>query len=152
VEKKENVAGALFFDMENNVDDWAENTVIYGHNMRNGSMFHDLRYYAGKDFFEAHKYVNLVTLYDDTWWEIFAFLKTGTDFYYIQANFPQKQLFQAFIDEIKLKATYDTGIEVTADDKLLTLSTCSNQTDDSRYVVFAKLLPGKPDVLPAQTL
>lgn len=137
ISKKENVAGSIFMDADNSVDDFSQNTIVYGHNMKDQSMFHNVRYYiTDENFYSLHKYITFKTLYEDTKWEIFSFYSTGTDFDYIQTNFSSDE----FLQEIKNKSIYETGVYITPQDKILTLSTCKNDAADSRYVIHAKLI------------
>lgn len=131
-------AGSLFMDYECDVYDLSRNTVIYGHNMRNGSMFHNLRYFQDPDYWREHPFISLTTIYEETEWEIFAAYKTSTDFYYIQVIFPDDASFAALLSEMKQKSAYDTGVEVGADDRILTLSTCASSASDLRWVINAK--------------
>jgi sortase B len=139
--KDENVAGSAFMDYENRPDVKGYNTVIYAHNMRNGSMFHNLRYYADKAYYETHDLITLETLYDTTVWEIFSFYVSKVDFNYIQIDFTdQEDFYTRLLKVVKEKSEYDTGVEVQPGDKMLTLSTCTNRIEDTRYVIHARLL------------
>lgn len=131
-------AGTFFMDYENNTYDLDRNTVIYGHNMRNGSMFHDLRYYTDRAYYDEHRYILLMTPYEETIWEVFAFYETSTDFYYIQVIFPDDDAFMTLLSGIKEKSLYDTGVDVTTDDSILSLSTCADSSRDTRYALHAK--------------
>jgi sortase B len=132
-----NEAGSIFMDYENSVYPLSRNTVIYGHNMRNGSMFHNIRYYADYDFFISHKYVDFASAYESGRWEIFSFYDTTIDFNYINSDFTDEE-FQNFIDEIKARSAHYSDVKVTTEDKILTLSTCTNASEDTRFVIHAK--------------
>jgi sortase B len=134
-----NEAGSIFMDCDNSVYPLSKNTIIYGHNMRNGSMFHNVRYYSDYDFFISHKYIDFAGLYENGRWEIFSFYSTTTDFNYIRADFTDEE-FQTFIDEIKARSAHYSDVKVTTDDKILTLSTCTNAAEDTRFVIHAKLI------------
>ena len=79
------------------------------------------------------------TLYEDSVWEVFAFMKTTTDFYYIQVEFEDREEFYDMAREIKERSLYDTGIEIAPEDRILILSTCTNQAQNIRYVLAARL-------------
>jgi sortase B len=106
--------------------------------MRDGSMFHDLRYYTDKQYYEAHQKISLQTLYENTLWEIFSFYDTDVDFIYNKTSFANPVEFSALLAQMKSKSIYDTGVDVTVDDQVLTLSTCTNTSENMRYVVHAK--------------
>lgn len=139
IENKPNQAGWIYMDYENDILGEDKNTVIYGHNMRQDYMFHSLRYYRDEAYFKDHRYIYLNTLYDETKWEIFSAYITTTDFYYIQVSFVEDE-FENLIAEMKNKSFYNTGVEISKDDRILTLSTCTGRADDERYVINAKLV------------
>lgn len=135
-----NRAGTIFMDYESNPAQLSRNTVIYGHNMRNGTMFHNLRYYKEEQFFNDHKYIRLTTLHEETVWEVFAFYIASVDFNYIQVNFPSDEHFAALLNEMKSRSVHKSGLEVGTEDHILTLSTCRYAEGDLRFVVNAKLI------------
>ena len=123
----------------------SDNLIIYGHNMKDGSMFADLAKYRSKDFWQAHKTVWFDTALGSCAYEIFAVIHTTVQadtadafpFYrFVDAAAPED--FAAYVSACKARALYDTGISAQYGDKLLTLSTCDNITDNGRWLVIAK--------------
>ena len=123
----------------------SDNLIVYGHNMKDGAMFADLAKYRSKDFWQAHKTVWFDTELDSSAYEIFAVIHTTVQadaadafpFYrFVDAAAPED--FTAYVSACKARALYDTGISAEYGDKLLTLSTCDNITDDGRLLVIAK--------------
>lgn len=123
----------------------SDNLIIYGHNMKDGSMFADLAKYRSKDFRQAHKIVRFDTALGSSAYEIFAVIHTTVQadaadafpFYrFVDAAAPEE--FADYVSACKARALYDTGIFAEYGDKLLTLSTCDNITDDGRLLVIAK--------------
>jgi len=143
-----NSAGTIYMDYENDPENLGYNTILYGHNMRNGSMFHNLRHYMQKDYFEAHPVIEFKTVYEDVKWQVFAFLHTDTSFYYIQTIFQNDDEFYKLASEIKARSRYDTGVEITPQDKILLLSTCASEGGNNRYVLAAKLITEEAPHLP----
>ena len=139
INKTPNQAGWVFLDFENNIARQDRNTIIYGHNMREDIRFHSLRRFLCEEFFNDNRYVILNTLYDDYIWEIFAFYITDTDFRYLQVIFPTQADFYGLATEMKARSMHDSEIIVTADDRILTLSTCVG-ADNLRYVLNARLI------------
>ena len=165
--------GSFFADYECNFDsreDLSKNTVIYGHNVhfddnKDGERFSQLFYFTDIDFAENHPYVYFSINGDsdtveneeekaenDMVWQIFSVFYTTTDFDYIKINKDYKnpeegeitdaQLMN-IITEAKQRSEYVYDVDVTGEDKILTLSTCSYKYDkrnDVRFVVMAKLL------------
>ena len=123
----------------------SDNLIIYGHNMKDGSMFADLAKYRSKDFRQAHKIVRFDTALGSSAYEIFAVIHTTVQadsadafpFYrFVNAAAPED--FAAYVSACKARALYDTGISAQYGDKLLTLSTCDNITDNGRWLVIGK--------------
>jgi len=132
--KKNNKAGAVFIDQINSRDFSDDNTIIYGHNMKNGSRFHDLRYFVEKDYFNEKPYAYIylpdgsINVYD-----IFssAIIPATDDLYRKGVD------YQAFVEEIINVSSMTREVSKEAS-PIIMLSTCLNGTDD-RYVVFARL-------------
>lgn len=135
-------AGSIFKDYRNTNEFLDKNTIIYGHNMKDGSMFADLRKYLDKDFFKAHptfSYESGLTNYKV---EIFSVYETTTDFYYIEADFPGKQDFDDYLEKVKQQSIYKSNIKVNSKDRIITLSTCDTEKDyeKGRMVIQGKLV------------
>lgn len=122
----------------------SDNLIIYGHNMKDGSMFADLAKYRSKDFRQAHKTVWFDTELGSSAYEIFAVIHTTVQadaadafpfYWFVDAASPEE--FADYVSACKAQALYDTGISAQYGDKLLTLSTCDNITDDGRLLVIA---------------
>jgi len=138
---RHNLNGSLFMDFRNNPDFMDRNTIIYGHNNRDGTIFHNLRYYVGANrlaFFEAHPHIIIVTDSEVLIYEIFSTFSTRIDFNYIQVDFDDDE-FEAFVQELNTRRVFDTGILATVDDSLLILSSCTNVHRDERIVVASRL-------------
>lgn len=126
----------------------SDNVTVYGHNMRNGTMFADLHKFEKKSFWEDHRYVNFNTLNEYRTYEIFAVFKTTADLtkgfsYHIYDTFATEKAFNEFVSTCKnlsRRDFYDTGITPTFGDKLLTLSTCDKSISDGRLVVVCRLV------------
>ncbi|MDR1541492.1 MAG: class B sortase [Clostridiales bacterium] len=138
--KNDNVAGWVFMDYENDVSKDDLNTIIYGHNMKNDIMFHSLRNYQSQSFYNNHKYITFNTIYENATWEIFSFYRTDIYFRYIQVLFPSVEDFFSLATEMKARSAYDTGVELRPGDRVLTLSTCTNESEETRFVVNARLM------------
>lgn len=134
--------GSLFLDYRNDLESEDErNLIVYGHRVRDGSMFEHLTKYFDEDFYNSHRTFSFDTLYEEYEAEVFAVYKTMIDFNYIETDFSSKEEFEQMLSEIKERSIYEVDIDVSADDLILTLSTCeySLHPDDSRLVVHAKL-------------
>ena len=135
--------GCLYIQETCSVFPQSDNMTIYGHNMRDGSMFGCLKNYRKKSFWESHPVIRLTTLTEEAEYEIFAVFATtssvGKGFkyhYFIDAETVQDA--QSFIDTCKELSIYDTGITPTPGDKFITLSTCEDTLVNGRLVVVAR--------------
>lgn len=125
----------------------SDNLVIYGHNMKNGTMFSDLEKYANESFYKEHGYIRFDTLRDYGTYEIFAVFRTVAYSedgfkYYGFVNFDDAEDFNGYVEKCKELSLYDTGVSAVYGDKLLTLSTCEYTRTNGRFVVVAKLVNG----------
>jgi sortase B len=148
IRKNASNAGWIFMDYENDVERDDPNTVIYGHNMRQDIMFHSLRYYQSWDYFNNHRYIEFNTIYENHVWEVFSFYRTDTDFPYIQVIFPSDEDFFSLATQMKALSMYDTGVDIKPGDRILTLSTCTNEDEDTRFALSARRL--SPDEIPPE--
>lgn len=128
---------------ENCAIDLSDNTVIYGHHMKNGTMFSDLCKFESKDFYSKHKTIQFDTLGGYGEYEIVAVFKTAAYSeqgfkYYHFVDAHSKTEFDEFISACKELALYDTGVTAKYGDKLITLSTCEYSQQNGRLVVVAK--------------
>lgn len=145
--------GTLFVDYRNNVSKLDTNTIIYGHNMRDGSQLGTLSLYNDIDNYKDFPTITFDTLYKNTEWKIFAaFISNGDkdqdngyEFPYLTTNFPSDEKFLEFIDEVKSRSYYtNEAVDIVPGDKILTISTCDTVFEDARFVVMARLVrPGE---------
>lgn len=123
----------------------SDNLIIYGHNMKDYSMFGSLMYYVSEDFYKQHKTISFDTIYEKQTYEIVAAIKTelvpeGSDGfkYYEYTSSGDEASFNEYVEFIRENKLYDTGAELSPGDKILTLSTCAYHAEDGRFIVVAK--------------
>lgn len=143
--KEKATCGTIYVREACNVNQPSDNVTVYGHNMRNGTMFADLHKYEKKSFWENHRYVNFDTLHEYRTYEIFAIFKTTADLtkgfsYHVYDTFATEKAFNEYVSTCKNLSLYDTGIEPVYGEKLLTLSTCDKSISDGRLVVVCRLV------------
>lgn len=132
----DNTVGAIFVNYMNNSDFNDKNTIIYGHRMKDNSMFHDLEKYQDESFWKDHQYFYIYTPDGrEITYHIYSagIVKDTSDTYLTE--FADQAAFESFLESTKISAAYDTGVDVTADDMVVTLSTCTAASDDNRMVV-----------------
>lgn len=138
--RKENPSGTLFIDYRNLSDFRDPNTMIYGHHMRDGSMFHSLTEYDTEGYFDAHPF--MVVISHDTIWlvEVFAgYITDSSDHCYDIAISGEKDM-QRFTDAAIQKSYFDARLTIDVQkDHLVTLSTCAYNFDNARCVVIGRL-------------
>ncbi len=122
--------------------DVSDNTIIYGHNMRNGTMFSALEKYLSEDFFKNNRYIRFDTMNDYGTYEILSVFKVeavmGEFDYYNFINASTQAEYDDFIATCKSYSLYDTGVTAQYGEKLITLSTCEYSSENGRLVVVAK--------------
>lgn len=120
-----------------------DNLIIYGHHIKGGRMFGALMDYTKKAFYESHKVIRFDTLEELSEYEVIAVFKTTAydDIgfkYYLFTNADKEADFNAYVEECKALALYDTGVTAVYGDKLISLSTCEYSSPNGRLVVVAK--------------
>lgn len=145
---EEDSHGQIFMDESNSPDLSDDNTILYGHNITSDkSMFNVLTNFRNSAFVAEHPIIALNTLHQKYQYAVTAVYivstlpEHGAVFDYINyLKFSTKTAKEAYISEIERRSLIDTGVEMTADDKLLTLSTCTYEFSDARLVVVARQL------------
>ena len=115
--------------------------VIYGHHMKNGTMFSDLCNYADADFCKEHPIINFDTLSGFGEYQVVAVFKFDTnheDFRYNEYTQMNEEQFKEFMSQVHARQCYDTGVDAEYGDQLITLSTCEYTYNNGRFVVVAK--------------
>ncbi|MFQ6999844.1 MAG: class B sortase [Clostridium sp.] len=138
-DKSENLAGWIFADYRNKFDNTDKNIIIYGHNMRDGSMFGSLKNILNSDWYENEENTN-ITLYTENEkciYKVFSIYKIESEDYYIKTEFSNDNEFEQFVNTIKNRSIKKFDIDVSKEDNILTLSTCANN-NRYRIVLHAK--------------
>lgn len=143
---KDSKYGCLYVKNQADVDK-GTNFIIYGHNMKDGSMFGDLDLYQKESFYKEHPRIAFDTLYEERTYDIIAVFRSQVynaeddvfKYYQFYEAHTQEE-FADFYNNIKALSLYDTGVEAVFGDTFLTLSTCAYHVQDGRFVVVAKLV------------
>ena len=149
--------GSIFVDYRCTKGTKAKNVILHGHNMLNGSMFHELVNYSDGfkpklDYYKKHAVITFNTPDGDAKWKIISVFKTSTlyehgeFFNYMQAEFNSDAEFMNFVYNCRIRSMFNIPVPVNEDDQLLTLSTCSYEFSNFRTVVVArKVRPDEED-------
>ncbi|HJV17108.1 MAG TPA: class B sortase, partial [Bacillales bacterium] len=117
-----------------------KNIIIYGHHMKDATMFGDLELYKDGKFFKDNPIITFDVFPQQYKWQVFSAYVTNTDFDYLKTDFKNDIEFNEFIKTIKKKSQYLNDTIPNSNDVILTLSTCSYEFKDARFVVHFKLI------------
>ena len=149
--KKYSETGAIFADYRYKLTSgkMPDNTIIYGHNTLNGTFFGALHQYKKLDYIKLHPVINFSTLYNESKYKIFACFFANVDGaqdkgvvfdYHNRILFNDETAFKSFYDEVMKRSYYNTDVDVKYGDELITLSTCSLEIKNARFVIVARKL------------
>ena len=138
--KKKNSAGWVYLDYRNDINNLDKNTIIYAHGRLNGTMFGSLKNIFNSDWYDDinNHVIKLSTENENTLWQVFSVYHIPTTSDYLKINFSSDEEFLDFINMLKSRSQYNFNVEFNENDKILTLSTCYN--DSERVVLHAKLI------------
>ena len=135
--------GCLYIQETCSISPASDQIVIFGHNMKDGSMFACLKNYLKKEFYDAHKVITFNTLTERASYEIFtvftASASVDNDYpFYQYINLSSEYTFLDFVAPAMTKSVYDNGVQPQFGDKILTLVTCEYSQENGRLVVMAR--------------
>lgn len=140
---EEEKAGAIFADYKyrdtNIKEEFLRHTMIYGHHLRAKTMFTQITKYKEKEFFKSHPYIYYNNRVQQGKWKVFSVYVVNADHETIKRNIPDDEEYVEYLNTIKARSLYPVDVEISADKKVITLVTCSYETDNSRTVVHAML-------------
>ena len=135
-EGKKNSSGAIFIDVNNSGDFSDRNTFIYGHNMKNGSMFGQLRKFKTKEYYEQNPYFYIYTPDGkEVKYQIFAVCIVEDTSRSYERFYNSDEEYIDYLQYIKSIALYDTGVRLAAEAKIVSLSTCTNVSETQRLLI-----------------
>ena len=141
---KSQQAGSIYTEYYNSKDFKDPNTIIYGHNMKNGSMFHNVRYFAEQEFFDEHEELYIYMPEKILKYEIIACYEYDDRHLLGSFDFFDEEVFSEYLEEImnprSMYAMVREGITLTTEDKLVTLSTCVANKPNNRRLLQAVLV------------
>ena len=145
-DKKASKSGAIFMDYRNGNPAQQWNLIIYGHNMKNGTMFADINEYKNENFFKKN---NIITFYwqgNKAEWEVFSafvasdsMLDSKSSDFVLRTKFGSNAEYEKYIKAMQGKSKFTTKIKLSAEDQIITLQTCTYEYDKKvRYIVMAR--------------
>ncbi len=139
-DKTSNKKGWVYLDYRNDINNLSKNNILYAHGLVTNEMFGSMRktlkpsWYKNKD----NQIITIATPSGNLKWQVFSVYTIEPESYYITTSFSDDEKFNTFLQTIKSRSIYDFGVELTKDDKILTLSSCYD--DEKRMVLHAKLI------------
>lgn len=154
LDRKYDVRGTVFMDYRDHVDELCKNTILYGHNNLDSTMFSDLEKYKDIEFYRQHPVIEFNTIYHNYKWKIISVFFANADEaddngYAINYIYPfmTDDSFEEYYQELLVRSLFFTTVETYKTDKILTLSTCTRDMDikgrgetNARFVVVARLV------------
>ncbi len=144
VEGQEGYPGSIYSEYYNNKDFSDPVTIFYGHNMSDGSMFAGLHRYADNLYMKEHQIVTIYTPDSIRRYQIFAAVLFDDRHLLGCFDFSNKKVYQNYLDDLmkqrNMTAVIDDSVQVTADDRILVMSTCDGADKNARYLVHAVLI------------
>lgn len=134
-----NSVGSIFIEHQNSADLMDDNTLIYGHNMNDGSMFADLRNYAVQDYWKRNPFIYIITDAGVYRYDVIAAYSADIEGLSFGMDFGDEDSMQNFLNYIRSESEFDTGIRPDVHDRIITLTTCYGKTSVSRWVVQGRL-------------
>ena len=142
--KEYNRAGWIFLDYRNQINGLDKNLIIYGHNMKDGSMFETLRNVLDKSWYENKDNYDVlfVTENGESHYQVFSTYEIVVEDYYITTNFKSDEDYLKFLNVLQKRSNKDYSVSLSKDDKILTLSSCLGD-GKKRVVLHARLIQEK---------
>lgn len=128
-------------DWRNSPDFEDRNTLIYGHNMGNHEMFYSLTKYKNKGYYEENPVLILSTPEKDYYLQVFSGYTTKSVSEAYRQDLDEDTVYADFLERIRESSDFVSDVEVTTEDRIVTLSTCSYAFNNARYVLHCKLVP-----------
>ena len=136
---QKNSVGSIFLECQNSADLMDDNTIIYGHNMRDGSMFADLRNYAVKDYWKRSPFIYIITDAGVYRYDVIGAYSADLEGLTFGMEFEDEDSMNNFLRYIRKMSEFDTGIQPEVQDRILTLVTCYGNTNQTRWVLHGRL-------------
>ena len=135
---QESKSGSIFFDYRTDASLLGGHLIVYGHNMKAGTMFHDLNSYKHQEFFDNNRIITLYAGTEKREYEVYAAFIAPPDVYFIRTAFSSGADFLSYMEELQALSKFETDVVLTEEDQILTLTTCTYEVEDGRFVVQAK--------------
>ena len=136
-----NSSGTMFIDYRCAADFSSNHTLIYGHNMKNGSMLSTITNYWKQEYYEQHPFMYINTPTQNYRVDLFSGYVTPADSDAYNIYFKDGADYLKFLQKLESRSNFTSDVELTENDRIVTLSTCTYEYEGARYVVHGKLVP-----------
>ena len=136
-----NSSGSLFVDYRNTGLFTDRNTVIYGHNMKNNTMFNALESYKKQGFYDEHPTMQLYTPDGDYLIELICGTVEDGNYEFVKLDFTDEDVFTEYVESHRSRSTFQSKVELQPGDRIISLCTCSYEWSNARYMVIGRLTP-----------
>ena len=135
-----NNSGCVFMDVNNNRDFSDKNTILYAHNMKNGTMFASIEKYKDASYYDGHKVIHIYT--EATTYDVYPVAGIVTDGQddYVRTSFNDDNDFMSYVNRFVSSSTFTSEQSIETTDRMIMLSTCNYDRSDGRYVLIGKLV------------
>ena len=139
-DKSYNEAGWVFMDYRNNEKEFDKNTILYAHGRYDNTMFGTLKNVLNNNWIkDSNNYIiKISTENENTLWQVFSVYHIKTTSDYLKINFNKEDEYKEFLNMLIKRSAYDFNTSIDENDKILTLSTCFNNSE--KMVMHAKLI------------
>lgn len=134
-----NPCGAIFIDYRNSGIFTDDNTVIYGHNIKNGAMFHGLNEYKSQSYYDAHPTITVYTPEGDCLIELICGTVEDGNYDFVKFRFENFDQMKSYVSLYKSYSTFQSSVELQLGDKLVSLCTCTYEQDNARYMLLGRV-------------
>lgn len=132
-------SGSIFMDYRNNFEE-DKSTIVYGHHMRNKTMFGELANYKDENFFNGNNLIKVEYKGKTYTYQVFSAYVADLTEDYLKVDFENDEDYQSYINYITNRSMHKSDLQVNKEDKIITLYTCSYEFKDARTIVHAKLI------------
>lgn len=139
IDGKANNAGTIFLDYRNEKELSDRNHIFYGHRMNDGTMFNQITKYKDQSFYDSHPVCLILTPDGNYKLEFFAGYVTDLNSQAWKMEFASDEEYTQWLENAVAKSAFTSTVEPTAEDRVVTLSTCTYEYDDARFVLVGVL-------------
>ncbi|MGI6367566.1 MAG: class B sortase [Anaerolineae bacterium] len=139
-----NRSGSIYVDYRNSGSFTERNTVIYGHLMKNGTMFNALEEFKAQDFYDTHPTMTLFTPDGDYLIELVSGTVENGDREFVRFDLADDESVRQYVQELKARSTFESNVDLQPGDRLVSLLTCSYERANARYMVVGRLVALNP--------